>query len=183
MKRRDFVKGLGMASLAGAVAACTKNGGNAASDDDGHSVDYLFVQNANSATLENGVLTLEGVNSQTIYFSDRPDRIVGHGSTEEFVANWGHGGDDSFAAVPPNAALSLLGEEESHDVVVVLKSPRLDGNTLVYDVDVLDGPEAISGKGAALFIDVIGRPLTPLSVAGGRRRVRRRTRRRVERRN
>jgi hypothetical protein len=109
--------------------------------------------------------------------------LVQYPACMEKTMIWTEGGDDSFAAIPPNAALSFLGEEESHDVVVVLKSPRMDGKTLVYDVDVLEGPEAISGKGAALFIDVIGRPLTPISVAGGRRRVRRRTRRRVERRN
>ncbi len=177
MKRRAFVKGLGMASLAGAVAACTKNGGNAASDDDGHSVDYLFVQNANAATLENGVLTLEGVNNQTIYFSDRPDRIVGHGSTEEFVANWGHGGDDSFAADPPNAALSILIGSQAEDIVVVLKNPMLDGSRLIYEVDVLEGESSITGESASLFIDTVGRPLTPVSVAGVHRRRRRRARR------
>ena len=72
--------------------------------------------------------------------------------------------------------LELFGEPQ--DVVVVLRNPRLDGADLVYDVDVLDGKKTASGKASALFIDVIGRPLTPLSVAGVARRSARRTVRR-----
>jgi len=59
----------------------------------------------------------------------------------------------------------------------------LEDGTLIYDVEVLKGNATAVGEVSAVFIDVIGRPLTPLSVAGSRRRARRRTRRRVERRN
>jgi len=60
-----------------------------------------------------------------------------------------------------------------------VSAPRLEGAALTYDVQVLEGNETAAGESSAVFIDVIGRPLTPLSVAGSRRRVRRRTRRRV----
>ena len=88
-------------------------------------------------------------------------------------------GDDSFASNPPNAVLSILDGEEVDDVVVVLKEPRLSDGDLSYTVSVLDGKLPASGGASSLFIDVVGRPLTPVSVAG----VRRRTRRRVIRRN
>jgi hypothetical protein len=144
-------------------------------------VEYLFVQSAPKVSLKDGVLTLKGVNSSTLFFSDRPDRIVGHVPTAKFVAHWGEG-NDSFEADPPNAALSILGDKEPQQLVVELKSPRLEDGNLIYDVVVLDGDKTASGDECSLFIDVIGRPLTPLSFAGGARRVARRTTRRVIRR-
>ncbi len=59
-----------------------------------------------------------------------------------------------------------------------LREPRLGGGALIYDVEVLDGASEIESGASALFIDIIGAPLTPLSVAG----VDRRTARRVYRR-
>ena len=54
-------------------------------------------------------------------------------------------------------------------MVVVLKSPKLDGDTLTFTVEVLEGSLAGDGP-AAIFIDIIGRPLTPVSYAGVARR-------------
>jgi hypothetical protein len=173
MKRRSFVQGVGLVSAAGALGASASE----QAPDDG-SVDYLFVQNAEAVSLSDGVLNLRGVNASTIFFSDRPERIVGHTPTDEFVAQWGYGGDDSFAADPPNAALSILNGVEPQDIVVTLSNPRLGDGDLRYDVVVLEGNAAATGEASSLFIDVIGRPLTPLSVAGVRRRTRRRMRRR-----
>jgi hypothetical protein len=140
-------------------------------------IEALFVQSARGMAYDNGQLTLEGIAPTTIIFSDRPDRITGHIPIEEFVDSWGEG-DDSFAADPPNAALSIFTEDEIHDVIVVLGDPRLDGDQLSYSVDILDGEIPGSGGPSSLFIDTIGRPLSPVSVAGCHRRGRRRARRR-----
>ncbi|MDX2417688.1 MAG: hypothetical protein QNK19_09540 [Xanthomonadales bacterium] len=148
----------------------------------GKSVQYLFVQSAHSITSDGDKLTLHGVNPSTLFFSDRPERITGHGATEEWVKTWSTG-EDSFAANPPNATLSILGGDEIEDVVIVLKDPQLSGSKLTYTVEVLDGTLPPSGGASSLFIDVIGRPLTPVSVAGVARRTSRRTTRRVIRRN
>jgi hypothetical protein len=56
------------------------------------------------------------------------------------------------------------------DVVVVLKSPVLEGDRLTFDVEVLEGDLAGADGPASVFIDIIGRPLTPLSFAGVARR-------------
>jgi len=149
---------------------------------EGKSVQYLFVQSAHSISTRGDKLTLHGVNPSTLFFSDRPERITGHGATEEWVKTWSEG-DDSFAANPPNATLSILGGDDIEDVVVVLRDPQLTGSRLTYTVKVLDGKLPASGGASSLFIDVIGRPLTPRSVAGVSRRVSRRTTRRVLRRN
>ena len=140
--------------------------------------EFMFVQSAHGTTFSDGTLTLQGINPMTVFFSDRPDRIAGHGLTTEFVVKWGEG-DDSFASDPPNASLSMVVGEEMVDVVAELKNPRLEGSDLLYDVEILDGDMPASAGGATLFIDIIGRPLTPLSVAGVARRTTRRTVRRM----
>jgi hypothetical protein len=53
-------------------------------------------------------------------------------------------------------------------------NPRLTGEDLTYDVDVLDGDLPNQTGPCSLFIDPIGRPLSPVSVMGVRRRQRRR---------
>ena len=140
-------------------------------------IQALYVQTAHGMTYDGGKLTLHTVAPSTLFFSDRPDRVTGHVSSDEFVQTWGDG-EDSFASNPPNAALSIFGDgEEIHDVVVELYEPVLAGGDLTYRVDVLDGELPASGGPSSLFIDVIGRPLSPVSVAGVRRRDRRRDRR------
>jgi hypothetical protein len=138
-------------------------------------VQYLFVQTAHGVTFHGDKMTMHGVAPTTLFFSDRPERIVGHGATEEYVSDWSKG-DDSFASDPPNATLSILGDkgEEIKDLVVTLEDPRLMDGNLTYTVKVLDGSPPAIGGASALFIDIIGRPLTPLSFAGARRRAIRR---------
>ncbi len=178
MKRREFLKGI---VAAAAVTAVSKRSWAGGMDESEKVVDYLFVQNAHRVSLKDNVLTLKGIASDTLYFSDRPDRIVGRVTTEKFVDTWAKG-HDSFKKDPPNAVLSVLHGSAVQDIVVVLKKPMLKGDDLIYDVEILDGDKTVSGAECALFIDVIGRPLTPLSYAGVARRTSRRTARRVERR-
>jgi hypothetical protein len=141
----------------------------------------LYAQSAAGMAYQDGLLTLNGIAPTTLYFSDRPQRITGHIPTEEFFDSWGEG-DDSFASDPPNAVLSIFAEDEIHDVVVVLSDPALDGDQMSYSVDILDGEMPAGGGASSLFIDMIGRPLSPVSVAGVHRRGRRRGRRRARRR-
>jgi hypothetical protein len=135
-------------------------------------VQLLFVQNAKDVTLEKDSLVLKGVAPMTNFFADRPKRMAGHMATGDFVDDWGKG-ENSFAADPPNAALSIFGEEEVLDVVVTLMNPRLEGENLTYDIVVLEGEVPKTSGPASLFIDPLGRPMTPTSRAGRHRRVRR----------
>ena len=144
-------------------------------------IEALFVQSARGMAYEDDRLILNGVAPTTLMFSDRPQRVTGHVPTEEFLDSWGDG-EDSFADDPPNAVLSTFFEDEVNDVVVVLQDPALDGDRFSYQVEILDGEMPASGGESSLFIDVIGRPLTSVSIAGVRRRGRRRGRRRMRRR-
>jgi hypothetical protein len=133
-------------------------------------VPSLFVLNSRGATLQGDTLTLTGVSPSSIIFADRPVRSAGHQATADVIAEWGSG-DDSFTKNPPNATVSVLGKDGSvKDAVVVLKNPKLEGDKLTFHVQTLEGDLAGADGGAALFIDIIGRPFTPLSFAGVARR-------------
>ena len=154
--------------------------GVAQAEDKSEMTELLFVQNSHDVTIEKGKLTLKKVGPTTIFFTDRPKRTAGHMTTKDFVDEWGEGGN-SFAADPPNATLSIFGEDEIVDIVLTLKNPRFEGENLIYDIAILEEDvEPISGE-SSLFIDPIGRPLSPGSVAGVHRRHRRRVRRHVVR--
>jgi len=119
-------------------------------------VEFLFVQHADKVLLENNVLTLEGVAKDVLYFSDRPDRIVGRESLEAFIGDWDEG-EESFASIPPNAIVTVVREGESFDLAVVLADPTMVGdNSMTYNVEILDGPDSGAGEGAAVFIDAFG---------------------------
>ena len=114
----------------------------------------LAVLNSKGATLEGNKLTLTGVLPNSIIFADRPYRAAGHVLTSLFIEEWGDG-KDSFAKDPPNATVSVLGTDGTtvSDAVVVLKSPKLDGDNLTFDVTVLEGDLTGATGSAALFID------------------------------
>ena len=139
----------------------------------------MFVQTAQSIDRTDGTLTLRGVTPSTLYFSDRPQRVVGHMTTAQFVDLWG-AGDNSFEADPPNAVLSFLepGGDVPDDAVIVIKEPRLTDGELSYSIQVLEGSVPAQTGPVTLFIDPFGRPLSPVSVCGVRRREGRRARRR-----
>jgi hypothetical protein len=140
-------------------------------------IDALFVQSATGLTSGNQAITLVGLSDSTVYFADRPRREIGHIPSQRFVELW-KAGVNSFAIDPPNAVISFLDEGEGapDDAVIVLREPSLDGGNLTYKVDVLEGALPDEAGPCALFIDVFGRPLSPLSVAGAHRRMRRHTR-------
>jgi hypothetical protein len=140
----------------------------------------MFVQTARGFTSDGDTVTLKDVTPATLYFSDRPQRVVGHLTTADFVELWGEG-DNSFEADPPNAVLAFVaaGAEVPADAVIVIQKPVLEGEGLAYSIEVLDGAVPTQGGPVTLFIDPFGRPLSPVSVCGVRRRERRRMRRRI----
>jgi hypothetical protein len=121
-------------------------------------VPSLAVLNAAGAKLEGGKLTLTGVAPNSIVFADRPARAAGHVATQQFIMQWDEG-NDNFAKDPPNATVSVLGGDGSKvsDAVVTLKTPKLEGGNLTFDVVVLEGNLTGASGPAALFIDDFGR--------------------------
>jgi hypothetical protein len=132
-------------------------------------VPSLIVMNAHGASLQGQTLTLAGVSPTSIVFADRPVRAAGHLPTDALLEEWTTG---DFAKDAPNATVSVLSKDglSAHDVVVELRSPHLDGDRLTFDVRVLEGDLAGADGPAAVFVDIIGLPFTPLSFAGVARR-------------
>ncbi|TCL71360.1 hypothetical protein [Rhizobium sp. BK251] len=131
-------------------------------------VPSLAVINSAGAKIENGKLVLTGVSANSIVFADRPVRAAGHVTTEQFIMQWDEG-KNNFAVDPPNATVSVLGGDGSDvsDAVVTLKTPKLDGNTLTFDVAVLEGSLSGVAGPAAVFIDHFGGSFGGGGFAGG----------------
>ena len=151
----------------------------AVADDAGENgiVELLFVQDAGAMSYDGQTLTLKDPDPYTLYFSDRPDRIAGHMTLDAFLEEVSKG-PDSFAEDPPNATLMVFGGNELLQVVVELPSePYFRDGDLLFEVRVIEGTVPESGGQSALFIDTVGHPLSPGSVAGVHRREHRRAKR------
>jgi hypothetical protein len=114
----------------------------------------LAVINSRGASLQGTTLTMTDVSSNSIVFADRPFRAAGHVLTKAFLKEWDEG-SDSFAKDPPNATISVLSAEGDsvEDAVLVLKSPKLEGDKLTFEVSVLEGSLSKATGPASLFID------------------------------
>ena len=121
----------------------------------------MFVQSAEDLKVDaaKSTLRLVKVNQQTLYFSDRPQRLAGHLKMADYLQEWtAKAGKDNFGADSPNATLSVFepGKPENTIVVVTLTHPVVDGADLVYNYKVLNGTMPATGGPTALFIDWIG---------------------------
>ncbi len=141
-------------------------------------IDAMFVQVAPAAATVDGRLVLKNVAESTLFFSDRPQRVVGHMHTAQLVSVWDDG-ENSFAADPPNAVLAFVGGSDAvpSDIVLEISDPVLAGSDLSYAATVLDGTLPTMAGACTLFIDPFGNPASAVSLAGMNRRDRRRDRR------
>jgi hypothetical protein len=114
----------------------------------------LFVQTAQKIDYKDGVMTLYDVPPQTMFFTDRPNRVVGNLPTSSFVAKWTTDkGPNGFASDPPNAAVTVFQPDGPKTAIVELSKPQLDGNKLSYNVKVLQGIASTQPASGVLFID------------------------------
>src|SRR5215207_9435042 len=110
--------GLGATALAARGAVAQEASPSPVADDEAA---FLFVQSGftsgilDQATegIQSWMLTLQGAPAQTVFFSDRPARIAGAISTEQFLETLDFSADD-----PPNAAL-VIGTDEGAAVVIL----------------------------------------------------------------
>ena len=80
--------------------------------DNSNRPDYVYVISAEEGAFSGRTLTMKRVAPAVVVFSDRPTRIAGHMSTNEFVRRFSRWADQ-IDADPPNAVLSVLGLERS----------------------------------------------------------------------
>jgi hypothetical protein len=106
-------------------------------------VPSLIVMNARGSSPQGGKLTLTGVAPNSIVFADRPVRAAGYSLTAGLLEEWSpsNDSDDSFAKGPPNATVSVFSKDGSRirGAVVVLKTAKLEGDRLTFDVEGIEG--------------------------------------------
>lgn len=127
------------------AAGCTNLPGknNESQTNDKGAASFMFVQTARKGMLipipgedQSYRLILKDVNPDTIYFSDRPERISGATANDKFI-----GGYNFDKSNPPNAAIVLSPQDSDKEniLVVELTNPQYDQDlkTLSYTARVL----------------------------------------------
>lgn len=124
-------------------------------------VPSMIVLNARGAKLAGQKLILEGIAPNAIVFADRPVRSAGHALTAHLLEEWSSSSPDSFAKDPPNATVSVLNKAKGDvvDAVMVLKSPKLEGDRLTFDVEIIEGNLAGGDGAVSVFLDIINLPM------------------------
>lgn len=135
------------------------------------SCEMLFVQSAHAMTFDGSAVTFKDADPNLIFFCDRPVRQAGHLTWDAFMKLVSTG-EDSFADHPPNAAISIFGPDNEVTAVVVTlhEPPSASGADLIFPVEVLEGELPASGGNVVIFIDPIGRPMSPTSIRSVHRR-------------
>jgi len=145
---RGFVGVASALAITGMTNETSAQDATPTGEDDGFILLFLQAFRSGSVTARDGadnryILTLEQGLGHTVYFSDRPDRIVGAMPTPEFLATLGFPDDN-----PPNAALVVeTGDGHTELAVIELFDPVYDEatHTATYDVAVLAEFERSNG--------------------------------------
>jgi hypothetical protein len=143
------------------MAACTKTPTALSSAASQSAPQFMFVQSAGGIKVDPAQTTfrLVKVNQQTLYFTDRPQRIAGHIRMPAYLAEWTRAaGSNNFSSDPPNATLSVYEPGQADNTVTVVKliQPVVDGDDLIYSYKLIEGTMPKAGGATALFIDWIG---------------------------
>jgi hypothetical protein len=125
----------------------------------GSQAQLMYVQSAEDFQVDAAASTfrLVKVNPQTVYFSDRPQRIAGNLKMADYLKTWKEG-RDNFGADPPNATLSVYepGRADPTLVVVTIMKPVVSGADLLYTYKIVEGTMPANGGATSLFIDWYG---------------------------
>jgi len=117
--------------------------------DDSKKPQYLFTLASKSGTFKGDTLTLKGV-PLVVYFSDRPVRVAGHITLEEFLGMWDMG-VDNFKNNPPN--LAIYEENGDKHAVLIITKPEVKGDNISFKVKLIGENIPESFEHSTLFID------------------------------
>lgn len=114
---------------------------------------YLFVQQAQTASVTGDRLTLSGLTPSTYYFTDHPYRLAGHLRHIDFAALWQEDTPDSFRNDPPNAALTTPGQVDDEPIIMEILSADYDGTVMQFQFSMVSGKLPQNARDVAVFID------------------------------
>ncbi len=119
---------------------------------------FLFVQSAKEGSFDGKTLALKDTAPHTVYFSDRPYRIVGSLQSNKFAQEWNDKNNkDSFAKDAPNAWISHYDKNgKMGSAIVQISSIKISGNSISYRAKILEGKLPKSMKSVSLVIDSLG---------------------------
>ncbi len=176
-RRGALAGGLGVSAalMAGAVPSLHAQDATPvveATPDPEGSVEVLFVQSFASGSLvadgaDGFTLALEGGTGQTVYFSDRPERLVGTVTDEQFLD-----GRAFDPADPPNAAIVTRTADGEDILILELTNPALDATSgaVSYTARPLDGqPEgaelaSLAARQADAALATLDEPFGPVTL-------------------
>lgn len=149
--RKHFPSAFLLAAVMVSLAGCATTTSSGAPQ-------LMFVQSAENLKVDPAARTIRlvKVTQQTLYFSDRPQRIAGHITMADYLKEWtAKAGKDNFGVDAPNATLSVYepGQPDNTLVVVKITKPVVDGADLVYDYSIINGTMPANGGATSLFID------------------------------
>jgi len=153
-------------AVSSTTTTCTTGTTSVATDGDGAAPSSLMVQNAASATLEASgdgyTSTLEGIDPDTVWFNEQPNRAAGSSPTGD-VADALFNTERSDG--PPNAALVWRSDSNDNTVALELSTGEYDAakQTPTYQTKIL---EQKSGQLAEFGpnVDVPDGPVSPAPV-------------------
>ncbi|MFG1461433.1 hypothetical protein V5F77_00915 [Xanthobacter sp. DSM 24535] len=121
-------------------------------------IEMMLTLQAANVAYDGKKLVLTGVAPLTTFTVDRPERIGGTMTAEQFAKLW-NATADIFKNDPPNAALTILGATPTQ-VIVELAHVVQSGSTLTFDVGLLDGDlPAAGGPVTLVMAPTVYRPL------------------------
>ncbi len=117
-----------------------------------HPVSLLLTQSADAISYADGELRLHNIAPMVLMFADSPQVLEGFLPLDDFATMWAAGWN-RYSADPPNAALQILEPADQAPILIELKQARLEGDDLIYAINLLEGALPAEAGAASLFID------------------------------
>ncbi|MEM1130569.1 MAG: hypothetical protein AAGH83_08600 [Pseudomonadota bacterium] len=110
---------------------------------------FLFAQSGEGLTVTEETIALVKPFGKTTWVTNRPERDVGQISNERFASAWDEG-ENSFAADPPNAVITVAGRLSA---IVVLTDISVGSDEISYDYELMSGDLGEKSAPTTILID------------------------------
>ncbi|MEM1130568.1 MAG: hypothetical protein AAGH83_08595 [Pseudomonadota bacterium] len=123
---------------------------------------FLFLQSGEGLKVTEETITLVNPIGETTWVTNRPERNVGQISNQRFATAWDEG-ENSFAADPPNAVVTVSGDPPA---IVVLTDISVGSDEISYDYELLSGEFGDKSGPTTILIDPLNGPINICAAVG-----------------